>query len=195
VLAVDSGFFEFEAENGNVTVAWELETDKIYNVLLTTEAGLYRYQLGDRVRVSGWYESTPCLEFIGRAGVGSDLCGEKLTEEFVESQLGDLPGFGFLVPITNPGPAYLLILDAAVVDAGRERTTAEIADSRLMGNPQYRYARDIGQLPPIEPRRVADPIGTYKDICIRSGQRLGDIKPAALATTLWSEEFSKAVTL
>ncbi len=193
VLAVESGFYEFEAEGGAIVLPWELETGQTYGVLLTTEAGLYRYRLGDRVLVSGWYEATPCLEFVGRDGGGSDLCGEKLTEEFVEVALGDMPGFGFLVPVATPRPAYLLMLDEAIVATDQEHTTANIADRRLMENPQYRYAREMGQLPPIEPRRIPDPLGTYKSICMQSGQRLGDIKPAALASAEWGEQFGKAV--
>lgn len=195
VLAVDSGFYEFEAENGEVVVPWELEPDQTYSVLLTTEGGLYRYRLGDRVLVVGQYEATPCLEFMGRHGGGSDLCGEKLTEEFVESALGDIPGFGFLVPIVEPRPAYLLMLDEAIVNPDLEQAAANIADGKLMDNPQYRYAREIGQLPPIEPYRIADPLGTYKSICMQSGQGLGDIKPAALASADWGEQFGKAIAL
>lgn len=189
VLAVESGFYEFEAENGDVLLPLELETGQTYRVVMTTDAGLYRYRLGDRVRVSGWFEAAPCLEFMGRDGAASDLCGEKLTEEFVEAALGDVPGFAFLVPVTKPRPSYLLMLDEAVVAPDQAAATAEAADSRLMENPQYRYARDIGQLPRIEPRRIADPIGTYKAICVQSGQRLGDIKPVALAKIEWGEQY------
>lgn len=193
VLTVGSAFYEFETENGDIVLPWELRTGEHYNVLLTTAAGLYRYRLGDRVLVVGYYEATPCLEFIGRDGRGSDLCGEKLTEEFVESALRDICGFGFLVPLAKPRPAYLLILDAAVVSADQAKTAARIADSNLMNNPQYRYARELGQLPPVEPHRVTDPLGVYNSICIQSGQRLGDIKPAALASAAWGELFGKGM--
>lgn len=193
VLTIDSAFYEFEAESGEIFVPWELETGQTYNVLLTTEAGLYRYRLGDRVLVAGWYEASPCLEFIGRDGGGSDLCGEKLTEEFVELALSDIPGVGFLVPLAKPRPAYLLMLDEAIVNADQGQTAARIADDKLMDNPQYRYARELGQLPPVEPYRIANPLGLYNRICIQSGQRLGDIKPAALASATWGERFGKAM--
>jgi len=189
VLAVDSGFYEFETDSGDVVLPWDLKTGQTYRALITTDAGLYRYRLGDRVRVSAWYEATPCLEFIGRDGGGSDLCGEKLTEAFVAAALNDVPGFAFLVPLTKPHPAYLLILDEAVIASDQARVSAEVTDSRLMKNTQYRYAREIGQLPPIEARRIGDPLGTYKDICMQFGQRLGDIKAPALASAAWSEKF------
>ena len=192
VLAVDSGFYEFESDSGEIVLPWELETEQTYSVLLTTEAGLYRYRLGDRVIVNAWYGATPCLEYVGREGGGSDLCGEKLTEEFVEAALGEIPGFGFLVPIAQPRPSYLLMLDAAIVNADEEENSASLADRRLMQNPQYRYAREIGQLPPLAPHRITDPLGMYKCICVRSGQRLGDIKPSVLASAGWGERFRKA---
>ncbi len=191
VLAINSGFYEFEADDGDVVTAWELDTGRTYGVILTTMGGLYRYRLGDRVTVVGRYEATPCLEFVGRDDNVSDLCGEKLTEEFVGTVLDDIPGFGFLVPIAEPRPAYLLILDADAVADGQEQRAARIADGRLLQNPQYRYARQVGQLPPVEACRIDDPIGAYKDICMESGQRLGDIKPSALASVEWGEQFRK----
>ena len=39
------------------------------------------------VRVVGRVEQTPLLEFIGREGCVSDLCGEKLSEPFVAAYL------------------------------------------------------------------------------------------------------------
>lgn len=193
VLAIESGFYEFAADSGDIVLPWELETGKTYGVLLTTEAGLYRYRLGDRVLVSGLYEATPCLEYVGREGGGSDLCGEKLTEEFVEAALGNMPGFGFIVPISEPRPSYLLVLDADIVTVDEESNVAKAADDELMRNPQYKYARAIGQLPRLAPHRTADPLGMYQQVCIRSGQRLGDIKPAAIASIKWGEQFDRAM--
>jgi len=193
VLAVDSGFYEFEAENGDVALPWELETGRSYNVVMTTDAGLYRYRIGDRVRVAGWVEASPCLEFIGRAGADSDLCGEKLSGQFVEEALGDLPGFAYLVPLSEPRPAYLLVVDAAAASSSHVPSLAEDADHRLMKNPQYRYARDMGQLAAIETLQIENPIGVYKDICRDAGQILGDIKPVAITSVDWGERFRRRV--
>ena len=189
VLAVDSGVYEFISEDGEALAPWSLETGKTYSVVLTTAAGLYRYRLGDRVTVTGWFKATPCLEYVGREGGGSDLCGEKLTQEFVEKALNDIPGFSMLVPVSDPRPSYLLLLDAASVAADTERQMAELADCELMANPQYRYAREIGQLPPLVPCRVADALGAYMRVSLDSGQRLGDIKVRALASVAWGAQF------
>jgi hypothetical protein len=192
VLAVDSGVYEFMTEDGQTLAPWDVATGMTYSVVITTAAGLYRYRLGDRVTVTGWFKSTPCLEYVGREGGGSDLCGEKLTEEFVGKALSNIPGFHMLVPVSEPRPSYLLLLDAGSVAADSEQKTVELADSELMANPQYRYARELGQLPPPAPCRVADALGTYNNICLQSGQRLGNIKISALASAAWSAEFVKS---
>lgn len=193
VLAVDSGFYEFEADNGDIALPWELETGRSYSVVMTTDAGLYRYRIGDRVRVAGWVEASPCLEFIGRAGADSDLCGEKLSSQFVEAALGDLPGFAYLVPLIEPRPAYLLVVDAAVASPSQALSMADDADQRLMKNPQYRYARDMGQLAAIEALRIENPIGVYKEVCRDAGQLLGDIKPVTITSIDWGERFRRLV--
>src|SRR5260370_14415399 len=54
VPAVTSHFLEF-LENGSITpmLLHQLEVASEYSVLLTTGAALWRYRLGDRVRVTG----------------------------------------------------------------------------------------------------------------------------------------------
>ena len=58
-----------------------------YDIVLTQHGGLYRYRIGDRVRVTRFYQATPCLEFVGRSDAVCDLTGEKLHERFAS-----LPG-------------------------------------------------------------------------------------------------------
>jgi hypothetical protein len=71
------------------------------------------------VRITGWWRETPRLRLLGRTGIGSDLCGEKLTEAFVHALLGGagrrLPR-ARLVPQALPSAHYRLLLDAAQHD-------------------------------------------------------------------------------
>jgi hypothetical protein len=192
VLAIESGFFEFVDDDGDILLAQQLETNATYSVVMTTEAGLYRYRLGDRVLVKGWFGDSPCLEYVGREGGGSDLCGEKLTVEFVDAVLGDMPGFAFLVPVAGERPFYCLVLNAALVAEEQIDELVNYADKQLSQNPQYQYARDIGQLAALKARRLNDPVAEYERICVESGQRLGDIKPTTIASLKWSETFMRA---
>jgi len=89
VLAVTSQFFEFvpAEEYGSVkpTVlrSHEVQVDREYFLLLTNGSGLYRYDVGDRVRVQGWMGQAPVIEFLSRDAHTSSMAGEKLTEDQV----------------------------------------------------------------------------------------------------------------
>lgn len=87
VLAVNSHFFEFrDLESGNIHLAHELNEDKVYSVVVSTGGGLYRYQLDDMVRVTGFIGDAPTLHFIAKELV-SDLIGEKLHSEHVQRSI------------------------------------------------------------------------------------------------------------
>ncbi|CAO2194226.1 unnamed protein product [Urochloa humidicola] len=61
--ASDTCYAEAEAEPVGLT---EVTVGEHYEVVMTTFAGLYRYRLGDVVKVAGFYNSTPKLKFVCR---------------------------------------------------------------------------------------------------------------------------------
>lgn len=89
VLAVTSQFFEFipADEYGTATPtvlrSHELTDGGEYFLLLTNFSGLFRYDLGDRVRVTGRMGQAPMIEFLSRDAHTSSMAGEKLTEDQV----------------------------------------------------------------------------------------------------------------
>src|SRR5207244_6244599 len=58
----------------------------------STAGGLWRYRLGDRVVVDGFRNKCPSLTFIGRSEDVSDLCGEKLSAQFVKEAIDEALG-------------------------------------------------------------------------------------------------------
>jgi hypothetical protein len=83
VLAVRSHFLEFLPVGGEVPqLAHALDVGQEYSVVLTTGGGLYRYDLGDVVRVTGRVGQCPVVTFVGRKHV-VDWRGEKLHEAHV----------------------------------------------------------------------------------------------------------------
>jgi len=89
VLAVTSQFFEFipVAEYGSAKPTFlrshELHEGQEYFLVLTNASGFYRYDIGDRVRVTGWMDQAPLVEFLCRDAHTSSMAGEKLTEDQV----------------------------------------------------------------------------------------------------------------
>jgi hypothetical protein len=190
VVAADSGFFEFLDDGGNSCLAKELDEGQCYEVIMTTAGGLYRYRTGDRVVCQGFAETIPRLRFAGRCGLTSDLVGEKLTDEFVAECLNGIPGFHMLVPVLEPRPGYVLIMDASASAMVIPALLEESIESQLKRNPQYAYARAIGQLDRLSLFMAAEPLAAYIKRMVAFGVRLGDVKvPALRPETDWISTF------
>lgn len=102
----------------------EAELGQRYVVVLSTQSGLYRYNIGDVVEVVGFERRTPIVSFQYRAGNTCSLTGEKLTEDQVTSAIDaatkglGLPLTSFTVTPAESGfPRYVVMVelgDAAV---------------------------------------------------------------------------------
>lgn len=183
VLALESGFWEFLDASGRALRAHEVEKDGVYTLVMSTASGLYRYVLGDRVRIPGFAQRTPMIEFMGRGDQSSDLCGEKLTDDFVAQILAPLGlRFVMLCPVRTDGSAlgYQLLFDVDEVPAQHAVVLAHQVDEQLCANPQYAYARNLGQLAALTPVAVRQPQARWHARGLARGQRLGDIKVPAL---------------
>ncbi len=188
VLAYRSHFFEFVCADGAVLQAAELEKGLIASVLLTTGGGLYRYELGDRVRVTEMYRGLPVLEFLGRNRT-SDLAGEKLAEDFVASALRGLdlsapPEIILLAPvISTSGCGYQLCIEVSGLRATDADAIAARLEELLAANIHYAYARRLGQLRPVLVRLLpANSVRRFFDFMETQGYRAGNIKIPALYT-------------
>ncbi len=196
VTALTSHFLEFlDPEGGeDIHLADELETGRIYEVVLTTGGGLYRYRLKDLVRVEGWYRRAPLLSFVGRADRASDLTGEKLTVEHAErviaaavGRTGVRPTFAMLAPSWGEPPHYRLY---AEVEAGAVHGLAIAVEELLSQSHHYALCRSLGQLGPVQGVRVSGAERAYERMCTARGQRAGTVKPAALDPALdWERAF------
>ncbi|MBW4668646.1 MAG: GH3 auxin-responsive promoter family protein [Cyanomargarita calcarea GSE-NOS-MK-12-04C] len=176
-------FFEFEDVEGKIYYLHQLEKGEVYEIIISQKGGLYRYKIGDRIRVSHFYLNTPCLEFIGRTKEISDLVGEKLHSDFVRQVLNTLQlektYFKTLVPAKKPTEHYTLLLDN--INCNPEELAKQL-DSLLQESPQYRHARLLGQLNPVRvlvSSQIPEIITLYQT---RNGKKWGDLKHEILAT-------------
>jgi len=205
VLAVTSHFLEFvelEAEERRPLLAHQLRPEGLYTPLLTTAGGLYRYRLKDIIRCVGRFRGTPLIRFEGKLDRVSDLCGEKVNARQVDhvlercrERLGVAPRFALLAPVQPPDgegrPRYRLYLEWDEPPGVLEQLAAEV-EAYLATGHHYRYCRDLGQLDPVEPRRIRDGWRTYERTLVGLGQRAGDIKPTHLDHRLiWDEAFGE----
>jgi len=175
LLSPAPGFYEFIDADGNNHLAHELTSEKIYEIILTTSGGLYRYRTGDMLQCEGYENALPILRFMGRKGIVSDMVGEKLNEVFVRNALQSVDGFSMLIPDKRIVPHYILLSDLA----NTPDKTIEV-EKKLMENPQYAYARKIGQLGSLEPLIIKDAMLLYIEYKTNTGSRVGDIKIPSL---------------
>ena len=178
VPALTSNVIEFVDDSERAYLCHELTDGAAYRVVVTTPGGLYRYDLGDRVRCCAVAKGLPQLEFIGRAERGSDIVGEKLTEEFVAGVLAANEIPAVLVARPNQSPFYELLVQTT--EPERAASVAAATERRLCGNPQYGYARTIGQLGPLRSRAVPDLLEKLMTNQSQRGRRIADLKPPVL---------------
>ncbi|MGZ3772809.1 MAG: GH3 family domain-containing protein [Pseudobdellovibrionaceae bacterium] len=149
ILSIQSHFYEFkDLETGIIVPSWEVKKGREYQPILWTSSGLLRYQLQDRVQVSGFIGQTPCLEFLGRLH-SIDLVGEKMDANWVQTLFQKNSHWGALclVACRKPEPHYVLV---------HEKTIAIDVEEELLKLHHYKVAREIGQLSKASCLVVAD---------------------------------------
>ncbi len=165
VLDVNSHYFEFipEDEHGSshptVLEAHELEPGQNYFILLTTVSGLYRYDIRDVVRCTGFYGTTPKLEFLHKGAHIANLTGEKITESQVVSAVRtSLHQFDTefshytLSPVWADTPFYRLHVEGHELQAAANpQGLIDFIDQTLQSlNCEYQEKRGTGRLAPMQ---------------------------------------------
>jgi hypothetical protein len=158
----------------------DAEVGRCYEIVLTNDAGLYRYRLGDIAEVVDRYGEAPVFEFRYRLGSTLDLVGEKTSGDqamsAVRSALGDAPWTDYAAwpDGTADPPHYILYietdapLDAAAFDAA-------LRDA----NPSYASYRGRRLGPPVV-RRL--PAGTFASLARLRLERAPDVGHNQLKT-------------
>ena len=182
ILDISSCFYEFvpqreiealgDAEKGPTLSAevttlqgCQLEKGQCYYIFLTNFAGLYRYNMGDLVRVVDHVGTTPVLEFLSKGAHSSSVTGEKLTENQVVDAVRHsadalaVPLESFVVaPIWEGQVPHYRLLIASKQPLPRQDLArlGEGVDQRLaQANMEYDSKRDSGRLGQFEARQVA----------------------------------------
>ncbi|MFL5342407.1 MAG: GH3 auxin-responsive promoter family protein [Gemmataceae bacterium] len=165
VLDITTHYFEFipeeEAESPKPTVlsAHELIEGRHYFILPTTAYGLYRYDIRDLVKVTGFHGRTPLLQFLGKGNHFSNLTGEKLSEHHVTRTMEEVvkcvgvgPGVYSVAPVwSDAKPYYGLFVergDGLDGPAG-QRFLREFDRSLREHNVEYASKRDSERLGPV----------------------------------------------
>ena len=191
-LAYRSHYYELRSMgSGLVLPATEAEVGQRYGVVLTTGAGLYRYDTEDLVEVVGYRVACPLLRFVGREGYVADHFGEKLNELFVRERLDAVLRqyeiAAKFAMVACEEDAYALFIESNASTAALSAAVRAL-DVALRENIHYDYCRRLGQLGDLTPFRIKE--GGSAVYLANSEQRLGDVKvPALDRRRSWSSRF------
>jgi len=163
-LALQAHFYEFVPENSEnhspILLAHQLQIGQRYRILYTTSSGIYRYDIGDILEVSGFYQQNPIVHFIRKAGQTCNLVGELMTDYHITQAIQaasqnleiELP-FYIASPDTESFPPRYQIWAEPSADLQPEQVSrlAESLDQELKNlNCDYKSSRGDEQLAPLE---------------------------------------------
>lgn len=177
VLDIAHHFFEFiperERDSTQPTVleAHELRPDENYYILLTTASGLYRYNIHDLVRCTGFFGETPVLEFLNKGSQFSSVTGEKLSEHQVVAAVDEatrelkvgLSCFT-VAPCWDDPPYYVLLAEESEIPPLLAPSVLANRVDQLLAkkNVEYQSKRSTRRLDPLAVRLV--PTGTWRKL-------------------------------
>jgi hypothetical protein len=178
---------EFLDDDGHARWAWEVEEGRTYRLVVTTEAGLLRYDMGDVVRVTGWCGRAPRLAFVRRAGNVLNATGEKLTEDqLVAAVRVAMPAVaGFVCSLGWAERPWVRVAVEGDVDVSR---AAAVLDRALRDrNVEYDAKRETDRLGTPEVVRVpAGAFAAWKGARVRAGAPEAQVKdPVVWESPRW----------
>ena len=185
-------YFEFMHEsdldnpNPKIYQAYELKEGQRYCLLVTTCAGLYRYNMTDLLEITGYYNQFPMLKFIQKVNGIISLTGEKLHErQFIEAvhevekKIGKTASFfvGFADPQKSNYKFYYEFADHLISFEEAKEFTAQLDRCLQEYNPEYREKRASNRLKEPETAILAHgSFERFKSACIDRGYRDGQFK-------------------
>jgi hypothetical protein len=161
-LCLRSHFYEFQdLKTGKIHLAHELKKGQQVAVIVSNSSGLLRYQLGDHLEVTGFFDQAPCFHFLGRPGT-VDLVGEKLdlsvlrnilTQLIVQNPKIQFYQMGFC---RQPSLRYLIFIEDTEVSSRLKDQISDQLELSLQKFHHYRVARQLGQLHSAEAILISD---------------------------------------
>lgn len=199
-LLTDSCFYEFiehgQPDSEAVTLD-KLEKGKQYEILITTQAGLYRYRLKDVLEVKGFRNKCPLISFVYRKGQMFNIAGEKFSEEDARNTIEMLEKahgiriahWLFYQDVSVMPNRYALLLEA---DAENDPGDCVDELEEYMGKCNKRYPGQrekafIGRL--IIQKQKPGTHDEWSALCVSRGASAAQIKPVHFLDNDEKKEF------
>lgn len=197
-------FYEFipeDAEDDSVTYSLdELEVGKNYEVVLTNLSGFYRYKIKDVVKVTGYYNKAPKIEFVYRKNQMISIAGEKTSEESLrwvinefqkETGIFILDYAIYADTESDPGRYIILLEPDHELPMSKRQEYRDILEEKMsFANPSYGDKIKTGVLSPMVLHySQIETHAAYRDFMIMKGTSANQLKPVRVLDTPRKEKF------
>jgi hypothetical protein len=162
IPAMDTTFFEFipeGVEGAEAIPLSDVKQDTVYRVLVTTNGGFYRFDIGDIVTFSDL--DPPVYGEISRKGALVSLAGERMSEEVIlraleracEQHSIGFVEFALLPEVTSTTSRYLIFVEFTQPPSDLDEFTAVVDEQLINLNMSYAPQRqaNVIALPVIIP--------------------------------------------
>ncbi len=187
VPTLHENYFEFverddwESGSRQIRSIIQLEAGRAYYVIITTQAGLYRYFMNDLVVAGELHEQTPTIKFLEKGAGVTSITGEKLYESQVSEAVESLarnwlrvPEF-FMLVADAERQGYCFYIEAA--DHIRVDLADDLDAAIAARNIEYQAKRASERLRPLELKVLRPGTGEiYKASLVAQGQREAQFK-------------------
>ncbi|KAJ6838148.1 putative jasmonic acid-amido synthetase JAR1 [Iris pallida] len=152
----------------------EVKVGEEYEVVITTFAGLYRYRLGDVVKVAGFHNSTPKLHFVRRRSLllsvnidknterDLQLAVEEAANKHLAAEKLEVVDFSSRVDASSDPGRYVVFWELSGDAEGEVLRSCCDSLDRAFADPGYAGQRKVGAIGPLELRVVRR--GTFQKI-------------------------------
>ena len=207
VLAIQTNFYEFIPKEDigkpdkRVLLCDRLETGKEYFIVVTTPGGLYRYNIDDIIRVTGWYHKTPVIEFVQKGLYATSIAGEKLYESQVNEALNAVVEKNksfveFFTAIIQTGEAsrYIFLVEFTdnLLPEQKHAFLVAMDESLRLHNREYDFCRESEVLnAPVLKIVKKGEYERYKELRLSQGAHDGQFKmPELTGNTDFEKNFT-----
>lgn len=145
MLLPESVFFEFIPITSKHTplLIGDVEIGEMYELVITNRSGLYRYRLGDVVKVIGFHGKAPVVKFCYRRDQVINIAGEKSNQQqfdmaikrFTDIVQTEVRGYCVCEDHSGTAPGYLFFMECEKIPENAD----EIFEKCMCAaNPEYK---------------------------------------------------------
>ncbi len=200
MLLPESVFFEFIPEDGDSAplLMSSVEAGKQYELVVTNRSGLYRYRLGDIVRVVGMRGNTPIVKFCYRRNQIINIAGEKSNQQqfdsavkkFAELTGTEVSGYCVQEDFSGIAPRYLFYMECKKIPESADKIF-----ERCMceANREYKSCLNMREIEPLRIEYLREgSFRRYEQAISDSGKPTAQIKMPHFLNTKEKKSFFAA---